>query len=137
VIAANDRQFGRLCEALGVPGLAEDPRFLHNADRTRNRAELAPLLAERLRTRTAAEWFDVLLEHGVPSGPINTIDEGFAMAERFGLEPVVEVGEGERAVPTTRHPIRFSSTPVSYTLPPPELDEHGAELRTWLSEGRS
>jgi crotonobetainyl-CoA:carnitine CoA-transferase CaiB-like acyl-CoA transferase len=136
VIAANDRQFGRLCEALGVPGLAEDPRFLHNADRTRNRAELTPLLAERLRTRTAAEWFDVLLEHGVPSGPINTIDDGFAMAERFGLEPVVEVGEGERAVPTTRHPIRFSSTPVSYTLPPPELDEHGTELRTWLAEER-
>jgi hypothetical protein len=45
----------------------------------------------------------------------------------------VVVGEGERAVPTTRHPIRFSETPAGYALPPPELDEHGAELRTWLT----
>ncbi len=73
------------------------------------------------------------MEAGVPSGPINTIDGGFAMADRFGLDPVVTVGEGDRAMPTTRHPIRFSATPASYRLPPPQLDEHGAELRTWLS----
>jgi crotonobetainyl-CoA:carnitine CoA-transferase CaiB-like acyl-CoA transferase len=131
VIAANDRQFLRLCTVLGIPEVADDERFRHNGDRTANREELKPILAERLRTRKAAEWFDLLLEAGVPSGPINTIDDGFAMAERFGLEPVVEVGE--RAVPTTRHPIRFSGTPVSYELAPPALDEHGEELRRWLS----
>ena len=137
VIAANDRQFQRLCGALGIPEVAEDERFLHNGDRTKNRDELRPLLEERLATRPAQEWFDLLLEAGVACGPINTIDDGFAAAERFGLEPVVEVGEGDRALPTTRHPIRFSGTPVSYALPPPELDEHGAELRAWLGEAVS
>ena len=77
----------------------------------------------------------MLVEAGVPCGPINTIDGGFAMAQEFALDPIVEVGEGERAVPTTRHPITFSETPAQYALPPPELDEHGAELRKWLSEG--
>lgn len=72
----------------------------------------------------------------MPSGPINTIDGGFAMAERFELDPVVVVGEGAHAVPTTRHPIRFSRTPATYRLPPPELDEHGAELREWLRASR-
>jgi crotonobetainyl-CoA:carnitine CoA-transferase CaiB-like acyl-CoA transferase len=118
---------------LGIPEIAEDPRFAHNADRTANRGQLRPILAGRLGTRTANEWFDALVAVGVPCGPINTIDGGFAMAERFGLDPVVEVGEGERAVPTTRHPIRFSETPAHYRLPPPELDEHGAELRRWLA----
>jgi crotonobetainyl-CoA:carnitine CoA-transferase CaiB-like acyl-CoA transferase len=132
VIAANDRQFQRLCAALDIPEVAEDARFLHNGDRTKNRDQLRPLLEEQLARRTAAEWFDLLLDAGVACGPINTIDEGFAAADRFGLDPVVEVGEGDRALPTTRHPIRFSGTPVSYTLPPPELDEHGAELRAWL-----
>ena len=56
------------------------------------------------------------------------------MAERFELDPVVTVGEGDRAVPTTRHPIRFSATPVGYALPPPELDEHGEEIRKWLGD---
>jgi crotonobetainyl-CoA:carnitine CoA-transferase CaiB-like acyl-CoA transferase len=133
VIAANDRQFQRLCGALGVPELADDERFLRNGDRTANRAELQPLLEERLAQRTAEEWFEILSEAGVPCGPINTIDDGFATAERFGLDPVVEVGEGERALPTTRHPIRFSRTPVDYALPPPELDEHGVAVRAWLS----
>jgi crotonobetainyl-CoA:carnitine CoA-transferase CaiB-like acyl-CoA transferase len=55
------------------------------------------------------------------------------MAERFGLDPIVEVGEGGRAMPTTRNPIRLSETPPAYRLPPPDLDEHGAELRAWLS----
>jgi crotonobetainyl-CoA:carnitine CoA-transferase CaiB-like acyl-CoA transferase len=133
VIAANDRQFQRLCGALGIPEVAEDERFRTNGDRTSNRDELRPLLEEQLTRRKAEEWFDLLLDAGVPCGPINTIDDGFAAAERFGLDPVVEVGEGDRALPTTRHPIRFSTTPVDYALPPPELDEHGAELRKWLS----
>jgi crotonobetainyl-CoA:carnitine CoA-transferase CaiB-like acyl-CoA transferase len=135
VTAANDGQFRKLCEVLGIPETADDPRFRHNADRTERREELRPLLLERLKTRTALEWFDLLVDAGVPCGPINTIDGGFAMAERFGLDPVVEVGEGDRAVPTTRHPIRFSETPAAYRLPPPELDEHRTELRKWLEDG--
>jgi crotonobetainyl-CoA:carnitine CoA-transferase CaiB-like acyl-CoA transferase len=132
IAAANDRQFGRLCQVLGIPEVAADPRFVRNADRTVNRAELRPILVAELAKKGAVEWFELLVAAGIPSGPINTIDGGFAMADRFGLEPVVEVGEGERALPTTRNPIRLSATPVSYRLPPPELDEHGAELRKWL-----
>ncbi|GAA3815878.1 CaiB/BaiF CoA-transferase family protein [Sphaerisporangium flaviroseum] len=133
VAAANDGQFRRLCEVLGIPEVADDPRFAANAGRTAHREELRPVLVEQLAKRGAVEWFELLVEAGVPSGPINTIDGGFAMAERMGLDPVVEVGEGDRAVPTTRHPIRFSETPAGYALPPPELDEHGAELRRWLT----
>jgi len=133
VAAANDGQFRRLCEVLGIPEVAEDPRFARNAGRTEHRDELRPLLVKQLAQRGAVEWFELLVKAGVPSGPINTIDGGFAMAQRFGLDPVVRVGDGDRAVPTTRHPIRFSATPVGYRLPPPELDEHGAQLREWLA----
>jgi crotonobetainyl-CoA:carnitine CoA-transferase CaiB-like acyl-CoA transferase len=136
VTAANDGQFRKLCEVLGIPEIADDPRFARNADRTEHRQELRPLLAAQLARRGAIEWFELLVAAGVPSGPINTIDGGFAMAERFGLDPIVEVGEGDRAVPTTRHPIRFSRTPVHYTLPPPALDEHGADIRKWLEDSQ-
>ena len=133
VTAANDGQFRKLCEVLGIAEVAQDERFAHNADRTANREQLRPLLLERLATRGADEWFELLVAAGVPCGPINTIDGGFAMAERFGLDPVVTVGEGDRAVPTTRHPIRLSRTPAVHELPPPDLDEHGAQLREWLA----
>ena len=114
VAAANDGQFRKLCAVLGIPEVADDPRFARNADRTANRAQLRPILVERLATRGALEWFDLLVEAGVPSGPINTIDGGFALAERFELDPVVQVGEGDRTTPSTRNPLRFSATPVRY-----------------------
>ncbi|WP_346618694.1 CoA transferase [Blastococcus montanus] len=134
VTAGNNGQFRRLVEVLGVPELADDPRFSRNEDRTANRDELRPLLVERLRTRSKQEWFRDIIGAGVPCGPINTIDQGVAFAEEVGLDPVVTVGEGAAAVPSVRNPITFSATPPAYRLPPPDLDEHGAEIRRWLAE---
>ena len=133
VTAGNDLQFRRLTQVLGVPELAGDPRFARNEDRTANRAQLRPLLVERLRTRTKLEWFREVIAAGVPCGPINTVDQGVAFAAEVGLDPVVTVGEGAAAVPSVRHPITFSQTPAAYRLPPPALDEHGAEIRRWLA----
>ena len=133
ITAGNNGQFRRLVEVLGVPELADDPRFSRNEDRTANRDELRPLLVERLRTRSKLEWFRDIIAAGVPCGPINTIDQGVAFAQEVGLDPVVRVGEGTDAVPSVRNPITFSATPPAYRLPPPDLDEHGAEIRRWLS----
>src|SRR3712207_1025609 len=78
VTAGNDGQFRRLCEVLGVPGLAEGPRFGRNEDRTANRDARRPLLVERLRTRSKMDWFRDIIGAGVPCGPINTSDQGGA-----------------------------------------------------------
>ncbi|MEQ7007442.1 CoA transferase [Actinopolymorpha sp. B17G11] len=134
ITAGNNRQFANLCKVLGVPELADDARFRTNQDRTANREELRPLLVERLRTRGRMEWFRDLLAAGVACGPINTVEEGVAFAEQLGLDPVVRVGEGD--TPSVRNPITFSESPTRYDLPPPGLDEHGAELRAWLSAPR-
>lgn len=136
VTAGNDNQFRKLCDVLGVPELADDPRFARTEDRNVHRDELRPLLLERLRTRTKMEWFREIIAAGVPCGPINTIDQGVAFAQEVGLDPVVTVGEGAAAVPSVRNPITFSATAPTYRLPPPALDEHGAELRRWLAEPR-
>ncbi len=133
VTAGNDGQFRRLCEVLGLPELVEDPRFARNEDRTAHRDELRPLLVERLRTRSKLDWFRDIIGAGVPCGPINTVDQGVAFAAEVGLDPVVTVGEGAAAVPSVRNPITFSATAPEYRLPPPALDEHGAELRRWLA----
>src|SRR4051794_29612724 len=70
VAAANDGQFRRLGGWPGAPPLPLDPRFAHNADRTAHRAQLRPLLEERLAARGALEWFEALTAVGVPCGPI-------------------------------------------------------------------
>jgi crotonobetainyl-CoA:carnitine CoA-transferase CaiB-like acyl-CoA transferase len=134
ITAGNDGQFARLCKVLDVPELLDDPRFAHNQDRTANRDQLRPLLVDRLRTRPKSKWFRELLAAGVACGPINTVDEGVAFATELGLDPVVTVGDGDAAVPSVRNPITFSATPTRYELPPPALDEHGADLRAWLAD---
>jgi len=135
ITAGNDAQFRKLCDVLGAPQLADDPRFARNADRTANRSELRPLLTELLAKRTAAEWFGALIAAGVPCGPINTVDQGIAFAAEIGLDPVVTAGSGATARPTIRHPLSFSATAPRYDLPPPALDEHGEEIRKWLADG--
>jgi crotonobetainyl-CoA:carnitine CoA-transferase CaiB-like acyl-CoA transferase len=133
VTAGNDAQFRKLCQVIGAPELPDDPRFSTNPGRTANRAVLKPLLTEKLAARSAAEWFDQLMAVGVPCGPINTVDKGIEFAEKLGLEPVVTAGTGDRTRPTLRHPVVFSKTPASYPLAPPELDEHGEQIRAWLA----
>jgi crotonobetainyl-CoA:carnitine CoA-transferase CaiB-like acyl-CoA transferase len=133
ITAGNDAQFGRLCEVLGAPELAGDPRFAHNEGRTANRELLRPLLAQRLALRPSADWFSALIAAGVACGPINTVDRGIAFAQDIGLEPVAVAGRGDAAVPAIRHPLTFSVTPPRYDLPPPSLDEHGKQIRAWLA----
>ena len=129
ITSGNDSQFRKLCAAIGAPDLADDPRFATNPARTANRDELRPLLEQQLVVKSAKEWFEELIAAGVPCGPINTVDGGVEFAERIGLEPIIEAG----GRPGIRHPVTYSATPPDYPLPPPELDEHGDEIRAWLS----
>ncbi len=134
IAAGNNGQFSKLCEILGLPELPHDPRFATTKDRNRNREALRPLLVERLRTRTANEWFQRLSAAGVPCGPINSIEGGVTFAREIGLDPVVEVGAGDAAVPVIRHPISFSLTPARHKLPPPALGQDNEQIRAWLSQ---
>jgi len=133
IVAANDPQFVKLAAALGHPEWAEDDRFARTVSRNQNREALRPLLVEALSAHTTAEWFDRLTLAGVACGPINTIDDGVALAERLGLKPVVQVGDGDAAIPMVRNPIDFSLTPARYLSPPPALGQDAAEIRQWLS----
>jgi crotonobetainyl-CoA:carnitine CoA-transferase CaiB-like acyl-CoA transferase len=133
ITAGNDKQFRSLCQVLGIEQIADDPRFAVNADRTKNREELRPLLVEKLREWMSDDLFIALNKVGVPCGPINSIGDGVELAERLGLRPRVTVGEGDREVTLVRNPITFSDGELEYRLPPPLLGEHSDEIRTWIS----
>jgi crotonobetainyl-CoA:carnitine CoA-transferase CaiB-like acyl-CoA transferase len=132
IVAANNDQFTRLVAALGLPELGDDPRFAESEGRNKNRAQLRPLLVNALSDKTIAEWFEILSAAGVACGPINTIDQGVALAERLGLSPVVTVGQGAGAVPMIRNPIDFSVTPAQYTSAAPALGADNERIRAWL-----
>jgi crotonobetainyl-CoA:carnitine CoA-transferase CaiB-like acyl-CoA transferase len=130
IAAGNDRQFHSLCTVLGTPALADDPRFASNTSRVAHRDALIAELNERLATRRADEWFAALSAVGVPCGPINDVADAFALAERLGLDAVVDVGGARQ----TAHPVRFGTTPAAYKTPPPALDADGTAIRDWLTQ---
>lgn len=81
VSAANDRQFRSLTETLGVPELADDPRFTSNGQRHTHREELVALLAERIATWPREELARRLEQAGVAAAPVNTVDEALRSAQ--------------------------------------------------------
>ncbi|HWE09577.1 MAG TPA: CoA transferase [Solirubrobacteraceae bacterium] len=121
----NDRQFGALCEVIGAPELAADPRFASNTERVANRDELRGELVTRLAAAPAAEWARRLTAARVPAGEVNDLSGAFALAQSLGLTPTVEVPRGDgSAVALTRNPIALSRTPASYrTAPPPSPED--------------
>jgi crotonobetainyl-CoA:carnitine CoA-transferase CaiB-like acyl-CoA transferase len=120
----NDRQFEALCAVIGAPALGDDPRFAHNSDRVRHRAELRAGLEDKLRARPAREWAERLTAARVPAGVVNDVGGAFALAQSLGLEPVVAIPrEDGTAVRLTRNPVRLSRTPPKYESAPPQLGE--------------
>lgn len=132
IAIGNDSQFRKLCQALDTPALCTDERFSDASARSANRHLLRPLLLEALSSRSSVEWFELLTELQIPCAPINDVQQGLEFAERIGLEPVVEVGQGAETLPGIRNPITFSQTPVSYDRTPPDHDGDRDSILAWL-----
>jgi crotonobetainyl-CoA:carnitine CoA-transferase CaiB-like acyl-CoA transferase len=124
IAVGTDRQFAALCDVLGDPALAGDPRFLTNAARVENRSALKEALVARLAGRPAHTWVDELTAARVPAGVVNDVGAAVKLAERLGLAPVAAVPrEDGSAVPLIRNPIRLSATPARYRSAPPRLPD--------------
>jgi crotonobetainyl-CoA:carnitine CoA-transferase CaiB-like acyl-CoA transferase len=118
----NDKQFAALCAVAGAPELAADTRFATNGARVGNREELRAVLVTLLAARPAAAWVDDLSAAGVPAGQVNDVAGAFALAERLGLAPVVEIPREDGSVARlTRNPIGLSVSPPTYRSAPPDL----------------
>ena len=137
ITVGNNPQFRRFVTVLGLPELAEDPRFDTVENRNQHREELRPLLNKALSSDTAEVWASRLQSEGLPCAPILTIPEGVKYAASLGLDPVVQVGEGDEAVPLIKNPVTFSRTPVRYDKAPPALGADGTDVMAWLRSRRA
>lgn len=129
----NDKQFGLLCDALGVSHLARDQRFVTNELRVRNRVVLREYLERALAPNSGKYWSRMLPELGVPAGAVNDIAEAFALAEQLGLHPLRDTEDGESPRRQVASPINLSATPVTYRTRAPRLGEHSGAIRSWLA----
>ncbi|MEU2002444.1 CaiB/BaiF CoA transferase family protein [Rhodococcus sp. NPDC019627] len=128
----NNRQFASLVEVLEIPHLAGDERYATNMQRVAHREQLVRDLTAALASDSADVWFEKLTAQGVPCGPLNDIADALALAERLGLNPVVEIDDPRRDSPVRQvaNPIRLSATPARYRSAPPLLGEDTPAVST-------
>jgi crotonobetainyl-CoA:carnitine CoA-transferase CaiB-like acyl-CoA transferase len=129
VAVGSERQWPRFCAAIGDAALADDPRFATNGDRVASRAELRPLIADRLATRATAAWLRVLADADIPSGPITDVLAAFESPESRARSRLVEVEHPAFGVLRQAGiPIEFEHTPGAVRTAPPLLGEHTDEV---------
>jgi crotonobetainyl-CoA:carnitine CoA-transferase CaiB-like acyl-CoA transferase len=124
-----DGQWRALCVALGRPELGSAADYATNDMRLRNRPKLTAFLSGIFKTRTSAQWLDLLEQHGVPAGPIYKVDEVFAdpQVQHIGIaEPLHHPTRGEVRVVGT--PIILSRTPAKVVSPLPDPGTHTDEI---------
>ncbi len=129
VAVGSERQWPRFCDALGLAGLADDPRFATNGERVRNRETLRPLIAERLLADTTAGWLGRLAAADVPSGPINDVLAAFSQPQ--ALARAMDVTIEHPVLGSVRQvgvPFKLSATPATIRSAPPLLGEHTNEV---------
>ena len=133
--AASEGNWQRLCQAIGKPELADDPRFAKNAQRVAHRQELIAILTELFLQRDTASWIRLLSEAGIPCAPVQTIDQVFSDPQVLHRDMLLEVDHPAAGkVRMAGMPVKFSGTPASLRLPPPMLGQHSEEiLDTWLA----
>ncbi|MBI5500018.1 MAG: CoA transferase [Deltaproteobacteria bacterium] len=118
-----------LCEVVGLPGMADDPRFHDAAARLKNRDECNRLLQEKFLEKTQDEWIKALWAKEIPSAPILSLDQVFEDPQVLAREMVVNV-EHPRCgtLKMVGDPVKLTPKPAPGISPPPMLGQHTAEV---------
>lgn len=125
----NDAIWQRFCEAMGLDELVNDPKFITNENRVKNREQLEPLIAQIFAQNTAEYWVNLLQKHRIPCGLINYISDVVQHPQVLHRNMVVEMEHSKiNKVKMVGNPIHFGDCAIQYRLPPPLLGQHNDEI---------
>jgi crotonobetainyl-CoA:carnitine CoA-transferase CaiB-like acyl-CoA transferase len=125
----NDRQWQRFCRAANRPDLADDARFATNPLRVQNRDSLVPLLEPLLRSRTTADWEQLLRAAEVPHAPVWDYADLFAHPQAEARSLRVEVrGPDGQPLDLLGTPFHIGGATMPEPTAPPALGQHTGEV---------
>lgn len=129
IAGGNDGIWRRLCDVIGLPALADDPRYRTNKDRVERYEELKPQLDRVIATRSRQEWVRALTAAGVPCGSVRDVNEVLADPQLAARGMVVDL-EHPTIGPTRviGSPVKMSATPPEVRTAPPTFGQHTAAV---------
>jgi crotonobetainyl-CoA:carnitine CoA-transferase CaiB-like acyl-CoA transferase len=123
---SGDRQFDRLCSALGHAEWAADPRFRTNRDRVANVDQLEDLIAGVLRTQPTSHWVALFDEHDIANDPIQSPGQVLNDPQAAALGMFTQINlTGEQPIVLPRLPVGLSLNTPAPQGPPPSIGQHG------------
>jgi len=123
--ATNNKLFTALCKLMDRNDLLNSEKYKDIPDRLRNREALIEELERSFSKKTAAEWVSILLEAGLPAGPILNYAEAFESDHARHRKMRIDIDHPvEGTVPNIGFPVKFQGTPQRVRMPPPLLGEH-------------
>jgi crotonobetainyl-CoA:carnitine CoA-transferase CaiB-like acyl-CoA transferase len=128
IAAGNDKQYRQLVNELGIPDLADDPRFLSNSDRVGNVGELRPILAQRIAQLNREQLAQALLARGVPASAVHNVAEALNDPHVLHRQMVID-HDGQRRIGV---PITLSRTPGTLRTAPHDLGQDTREVLSGL-----
>jgi crotonobetainyl-CoA:carnitine CoA-transferase CaiB-like acyl-CoA transferase len=134
--ATSNKNFQKLCRLIDREKAATDPRFATTALRGRNKEALNELIASALRAKTSREWFEILVEAGLPCGPVYSIKDVFADPQVQELRITRSVAHprlGEQYL--VAQPCEMTGFDRAIRTATPDLGEHNSEILESLGYG--
>jgi len=128
VTCANEKFWGLLCQALGMPGLAADPRFAKMGDRLQHKKELNAILSKVFSEKTNAEWEKILSQAGVPCAPVQTMDRVFADPALQFRGMIIAMDHFGEKLRSFGNPLKMSATSITEYGTPPRLGADNQEV---------
>jgi len=129
IAASGQHMYRRLCEALDVKPLIDDPRFKTPQDRSKNRVACNQELEKATVTRTSAEWVEILNKAGVPCGPILDVKQVFEDEQIKHLKLAIDIEHPRLGKQTVQNlPVTLSRTPGKVVSASPDLGQHNDEV---------
>ena len=126
---ANQGLWERMCRAIGQDEMLEDPRYTTNTDRVEHRAECVGALNAVFAQKTTDHWVGLIVEAGVPCGPINTVSEVVSNPQVLARNMISEVEHPN--IPNLKFPsspLKLTDSPATIRRVPPLLGQHNEEV---------
>ena len=124
-----DRYWPKVCKALGISKMENDPRFNSIEARGKNARELIAIIDEKFATKTRKEWIEIFGREGVISAPIQTATEVINDPQAEANEYVIWFDHPVLGrTKMLGFPWSFNDMPASVRREAPELGQHTEEI---------